>query len=287
MELGVAQIKSSSPADMIEKAETVGINKANLGFFTMVVLSVLAGLFIGFGAVASSIMASGASGVLPYGLTKILSGLVFCVGLILVVISGAELFTGNLLMVIALIRQKISWISLLRNWIIVYLGNFAGSMILAILIFFSGEYLFSDGALGKVMLSTGLLKVSYPFLRAFILGVLCNTLVCLAVWMTYSAQSITDKILAILFPITTFIAAGFEHSVANMYIIPVSLLIKYWDPAFTAKISLDLGSLTWKSFLLNNLLPVTLGNILGGSLFVGIAYAVAYPVKSHKTSPSS
>lgn len=275
--------ESSAPVDMIEKAESAGIRKANLKLLPILILSILAGFFIGFGAVASSIMATGAAGVLPYGLTKILSGLVFCVGLILVVVCGAELFTGNSLMIIAFVRHKISLKSLLRNWVLVYLGNFTGSLILAVLIFFAGEYLFSDGNLGKVMLSTGLLKVSYPFWRALVLGILCNVLVCLAIWMTYSARSVTDKILAILFPITTFIAAGFEHSVANMYIIPVSILIKNWDPAFTAASMLDLSILNWKTFLVNNLLPVTLGNIIGGVLFVGLAYAMINQVNAGKT----
>lgn len=258
--------------EMLLKAETVGLKKANLPFWTIFISAVLAGIYIGFGAVAANMVTVGATGVIPVGLGKFLSGLVFCVGLILVVVAGAELFTGNSLMLISCLQRKISVGKMLRNWAIVYLGNFFGALLLAGLIYFSGHPLLFDGAVGKSMLSTGLLKINHTFIQAFILGILCNILVCLAVWMTYGCRTIPGKILAILFPITTFIAAGFEHSVANMYILPVSLLVKYWNPASAAASGLDLADLSWSSFLVNNLLPVTLGNMIGGAVFVGLAY---------------
>lgn len=262
----------NTPEEMLQKAETVGIKKANLPFLSMLISAILAGLYIGFGAIAANVMTAGAAGVIPFGISKFLSGLVFCVGLILVVVGGAELFTGNALMIIACVRNKISLTSLIRNWAVVYLGNFIGSVMLAILVYVSRIYSFNEGILGKGMLVAGLVKVNYSFIQAFVLGILCNILVCLAVWMTYGSRSVPGKILAILFPITTFIAAGFEHSVANMYIIPMSLLIKYGNPDFAVIAGLDLSTLTWSSFLFNNLLPVTLGNIIGGVLFVGLAY---------------
>jgi formate/nitrite transporter len=191
-------------------------------------------------------------------------------------VGGAELFTGNSLMVIAWMQRKIPAGALLRNWVVVYLGNFIGSVALAFLVFLSREYLFDHGEVGKTMLNMALTKVSYPFLQALTLGILCNVLVCLAVWMTYSATSLADKVIAILFPITAFVAAGFEHSVANMYFLPLAWIINTFDPAFAASTALNLSSLTWTNILLNNLLPVTLGNLIGGVVFVGVVYALVY-----------
>jgi len=241
----------------------------------------LAGAYIGFGCLLSTIITTGAAGFLPYGITRLAGGLIFCLGLILVVVGGAELFTGNSLMVIAWMDHKITAVSMLRNWLLVYLGNFVGSVILAFLVFLSKEYLFSQGEVGKTILNLALVKVNYPFSQALALGILCNILVCLAVWMTFAGNTVTDKIAAIVFPITAFVAAGFEHSVANMYAIPLGWIIKTFDPSYTAATSLNLASITWKNILLSNLLPVTLGNIIGGSIFVGCVYAAIYlPIKT-------
>lgn len=265
-----------SPKEMREKAIQSGITKSKISILELLILSVLAGAYIAFGAVFSSIIALGMPGVWPYGFMKALQGLAFSMGLILVVIGGAELFTGNNLMVMAWLDRKISGISILKNWGIVFVGNFIGSVLVAFLIIMSKEYLVSEGSLGKSIVSLAVLKVGYPFFKATVLGMLCNILVCLAVWLTYSGRSTIDKILAIIFPITAFIAAGFEHSVANMYIIPVALFLIKFDPAFVIQTGINTHNLTWTSFLVNNLIPVTIGNILGGALFVGFLYYFAY-----------
>ena len=268
------------PSEMATKAEKIGVNKANAPAFQLFNLAILAGAFIAMGAIFATTVATGVSGVMPYGLAKLLIGLVFCLGLILVVVGGAELFTGNNLIVMAFASGKISISSLLRNWVIVYLGNFVGSVGVAGIMFFTRQYTFADGLLGKTALAIANGKLGYGFIQAIALGIMCNILVCLAVWLTFSARTTFDKIAAVIFPITAFVAAGFEHSVANMYFVPMGLFIKDFDPAFTANIasvfSLDFNNLTWGSFLLNNLLPVTIGNIIGGAFFVGLIYWLIY-----------
>lgn len=261
---------------MVEKAGSIGIQKAALPIINVLPLSFLAGTYIAFGAVFASVVAIGMDGVWPQGFVKMLQGVVFSMGLILVVVGGGELFTGNVLLVIVWAQKKIGLLGLLRNWLIVYIGNFIGSITVVMLILLSREYRVSDGALGSIMLSTANAKVQYGFMEALTLGILCNIMVCLAVWLSYSGRTTTDKILAIIFPITFFIAAGFEHSVANMYIIPLGLMMKSFDPAFVSTLGLDLTNLSWVSFLLRNLLPVTLGNIIGGGFFVGILYLWSY-----------
>lgn len=288
MSTGSFKIESITHADMVCRAVTFGINKARLPLGRMVLLSMLAGMYIGFGCLLMTVITTGSGGILPYGVTRILGGLIFCLGLILVVVGGAELFTGNSLMVIAWIDRKISMLSMLRNWLVVYLGNFLGAVILAALVFLSREYRFGQGEVGKTILNLALVKVNYPFLQALVLGILCNILVCLAVWMTYGGSTVADKVTAIIFPITAFVAAGFEHSVANMYALPIGWMIRVFDPAFAASTALDLNPLTWQRILINNLLPVTIGNMIGGALFVGAVYAAVYlPIKSTKPAPSS
>jgi formate transporter len=263
------------PQEMAEKAVSIGVRKAALSFLSMFALALLAGAFISLGAMFATTTAA-ASSSLPYGVARLLVGVTFCLGLILVVVAGAELFTGNNLIVMAWASRKISTRALLRNWLIVYLGNFLGSLGTAALIFLGRQYTAGAGAVGEAALNTALGKVSLGFGQALALGIMCNALVCLAIWLTYSARSVADKILAILFPISAFVAAGFEHSVANMYFIPYALLIKTFDPAFALAHKIDLASLTWGAFFLKNLLPVTLGNILGGSLLVAAMYWIIY-----------
>jgi formate transporter len=261
---------------MVDKAGSIAINKAALPILNLLPLSFLGGTYIAFGAVFASVVATGMPDVWPYGIIKLLQGLAFSMGLILVVIGGGELFTGNMLMVIALTQKKIGLLRLIHNWLIVYIGNFIGSVAVVLMIIFSKSYLASKGALGNLMVFTAIAKVQYGFSEALLLGIMCNIMVCLAIWLTYSGRTTTDKILAIIFPITFFIAAGFEHSVANMFIIPMGLLLKTFDPLFVSSMALDLTQLTWPSFFLRNLLPVTLGNIIGGSFFVGILYLWSY-----------
>lgn len=260
------------PQEMATKAEYLGQRKAEMPFLTMFALAILAGAFIGLGAMFATTTAAGSTDVLPYGVVRVLTGFVFCLGLVLVIVGGAELFTGNNLIVMAWASGKVSSMSLLRNWTIVYLGNFIGSFATAIMVFASQQYLFGNGSVGLTALRIANAKVQLGFLQAIALGVLCNILVCLAVWLTFSARSTIDKIAAIIFPITAFVAAGFEHSIANMYFIPIGLFIKDFDPGFAANSGLELASLTWQSFLINNLLPVTIGNIIGGSLLVAAIY---------------
>jgi formate transporter FocA len=267
------------PAEMAARAEAAGAKKAHLPALSMLVLSVLAGAFIALGAIFSTTVAAG-SGGLPYGLVRVLAGLAFSLGLILVLVGGAELFTGNNLIVMAWASGKVSTRLLLKNWAIVYVGNFAGALATAVLMVLSGQFSFGQGAVGAAALATANAKVGLGFVQAVVLGILCNALVCLAVWLTFSARTTTDRILAIVPPITAFVAAGFEHSIANMYFIPVALFIKAGAPAaFWAaigKTAADFPNLTWERFLLNNLLPVTLGNIVGGAVLVGAVYWFVY-----------
>ncbi len=269
------RIDSLLPPEMARRAEMLGERKANMAFLPMFMLAVLAGAFIALGAIFATTIAAGAA-ALPYGVAKLLIGLVFCLGLILVVVAGAELFTGNNLIVMAWASGRIKTRALLRNWGIVYLGNFVGSVGTALLVLISRQYSFGNGAIGQAALKIASGKVSLDFLQAIALGILCNALVCLAVWMTFSARSTLDKIAAILFPITAFVAAGFEHSVANMYFITYGLLVKTFDPGFAAASGLDLSNLTWGNFLFANLLPVTIGNIIGGAVLVAAIYWLIY-----------
>lgn len=268
------------PKEMAARMENIGVAKVGIGPWRMFALAILAGAFIALGAVFATTTTTGASGVLPFGLAKLLGGLVFSLGLILVIGAGAELFTGNNLIVMAWASGKVSSQALLRNWLIVYLGNFAGSLLTALLMFFSAQYSFGGGAIGANALNIASGKLGYGFLQALVLGVLCNALVCLAVWLSAGARSLTDKILAIIFPITAFVAAGFEHSIANMYFIPIGLFIKGLAPetfwTATGMTPADFPALTWGNFLAANLLPVTIGNIIGGGFMVGLVYWFIY-----------
>lgn len=276
------------PRDMARKAERTGVAKATLGPFRIFALAVLAGAFIALGAIFATTATTGST--LPFGLNKLLSGLVFCLGLILVVGAGAELFTGNNLIVMAWADGKITTRQLLRNWSIVYVGNFVGSVATAVMMLWSKQYTFANGAIGQNVLNIANAKVNLAFGQALVLGVMCNALVCLAVWLCLGGRSATDKILSIIFPVTAFVAAGFEHSVANMYFIPMGLLVKGTAPAsFWSQIgsSADaFANLTWSNFFLRNLLPVTLGNIIGGALMVGLAYWFIYLRPTWTGAPS-
>jgi formate/nitrite transporter len=282
------------PPAMAAKAEDLGVKKANLKALNMFLLAILAGAFIGIGAIFATTVAAGSMAVktatgdpafatgLPYGITRLLTGLSFTVGLILVVVGGAELFTGNTLITMAFASGKVTLLQLLRNWGIVYVGNLVGSIATAYIVFLGKQYAFGTNAIGITALSIGEAKTSFTFIQAVALGIMCNALVCMAVWMCYSARTTTDKILAIIPPISCFVAAGFEHSIANMYFIPMALFIKYFDPAFLTtigKTAADYSHLTWGNFFLANLLPVTIGNIIGGAIMVGLVYWFVYQFK--------
>jgi formate transporter len=280
------------PATMAARAEESGVKRISTDLATLLVLSVLAGAFIAFGAVFATTVGAGTiaitaadgaatySAALPYGVVRLLTGLVFSLGLILVVVGGAELFTGNNLIVMAWASGKVRTRNLLFNWVVAFVGNSVGAFIVAGLMFYTTQYTFGGGAVGLVALTTASAKTSLEFVPAVARGVMCNALVCLAVWMCFSARTTVDRVVTIIPPITAFVAAGFEHSIANVYFISMGLFIKLGAPATfwtsIGKTANDFPSLTWTNFFIGNLLPVTIGNIIGGSVMVAAVYWFVY-----------
>jgi formate/nitrite transporter len=254
-----------SPHEIAERVESTGVKKANLPLVPMAVLGVLAGGFIGLGALFYTLVASDLT--LGFGIRSVLGGAAFSLGLILVVVAGAELFTGNNLMVMAWVDRRISAHLLLRNLALVYVTNFLGAIGLAALVALSGYANMNSGAVQETAIRIAAAKCSIAFGEALFEGILCNLLVCLAIWLAMAGRSVTDRILAIVFPITAFVAAGFEHCVANMYFVPLGIFLAAGQGP---------EELNWTAFLMRNLLPVTLGNIIGGAGLVGITYWVIY-----------
>lgn len=304
------------PSEVAELVCNISTKKSKLSLWQLIILGILAGAYIGLGANLATVVSSDAPKYVGAGIAQLLFGAVFSVGLMMVVIAGAELFTGNnMYMVLGILDHRCSWADLIRNWTVVWLANFAGSLLLVVLLV-TGYY----GSLGPESALVGLLKGSVgakaimiakgklelSWLGAFSRAILCNWLVCLAVWMALASHQIAGKILAIFFPITAFVACGFEHSIANMFFIPMGLIISQFpalvDLAAQSLLTTQQAALlagggtlppdvlaamaqfkasiphlfTWRNFLLNNLLPVTLGNIVGGSLFVAAAYWYTY-----------
>jgi formate transporter len=272
------QFDSLLPAEMAGRAEDVGVRKARLGAVTLFALAFLAGAFISLGAIFATTVATGAAD-LPYGVGRLLAGLAFSLGLILVIVGGAELFTGNNLIVMAWASRKISWSLVMRNWSIVYAGNLAGALATVVVMVVSEQYTFGNGGVGATALAIGNTKAGLAFIPAVALGMMCNALVCLAVWLAFSARTTTDRILAIVPPIAAFVAIGFEHCVANMYFIPEAIAIRllapdsYWTAI--GKVPADYPNLTAEGFVAN-LVPVTIGNVIGGAVMVGIVYWFIY-----------
>lgn len=273
------------PSEMARKAEVVGQKKAELDAISTLILGVLAGAFIALGAIFATTVAAGSS-ALPYGVAKLLTGGVFSLGLILVILGGAELFTGNNLIVMAWASRKVSFAKLMRNWGLVYLGNLIGSVGTALLVHLSGQAGFGGASVGAAMIGIANSKAQLDPTNAFFLGILCNALVCLAVWLSFSARSATDKVLVIIPPIAAFVAAGFEHSIANMYFFAIGLFTRY---ASSEELTQALGitaastpDLTLANAFLRNLLPVTLGNIIGGAGLVGAVYWFLYLRKGNE-----
>jgi formate transporter len=268
------------PAEMAAKAQSIGIKKANLDFTSTFALAVLAGAFIALGCIFFTISQTGGGAAISWGISRVIGGLAFSLGLILVIVGGAELFTGNNLIIMAWASRKISTWRVVRNWGIVYIGNLCGAVATALVVFWGHHFEFDHGQVGLTALNMGLDKVNLDFGQAIILGILCNALVCLAVWLTYSARTVMGRIMAIIFPIAGFVAAGFEHCVANMFFIPYAILIKvgggdaFWQNIGTTAASYD--NLTWGSFVVHNLIPVTIGNMIGGVFFVALVYWVIY-----------
>ena len=257
-----------SPKEIAERVETVGVAKAQLSLLSMAMLGLLAGAFIGLGALYFVLIKSDAS--LGFATSQVLGGVAFSLGLLLVVVAGAELFTGNNLLAMAWADGKISTMALLRNWLVVCCSNFIGAVGMAILVFYSGHPDMNNGAIAEQYLKIAEAKCSLPFWTAFYRGVLCNILVCMAIWMAFAGRSVFDKAVAIVFPISAFVAAGFEHSIANMYFIPMGMLLEA-----SGHLSINVGVINWTGFF-KNIVPVILGNLVGGSVFVGFVYYIIY-----------
>ncbi|VTP12512.1 putative formate transporter 1 [Phytobacter ursingii] len=271
------------PAEMAKVAEQAGLYKVSkkkeLSFF----LAVTAGVFISIAFVFYITVTTGPAPATA--LAKLAGGVCFSLGLILVVVCGADLFTSTVLTVMAKASGLISWRQLIINWIIVYLGNLVGALFFVALIWFAGQYMSGNGLWGLNVLQTADHKMHHTFVEAVCLGTLCNLMVCLAVWMSYSGHTLTDKIMAMLLPIGMFVASGFEHSIANMFLIPLSVVIRYFSPEeFWTSIhssAENFPALTVSNFITANLIPVTIGNIIGGGLLVGITYWIIYLRNQH------
>lgn len=270
-----------SPKQIAERVESVGVVKARLPLHQMITLGILAGGFIGLGAMFFTLVTSDAQ--IGFALSRLLGGLSFSLGLILVVVAGAELFTGNNLLVMAWTSQKISTSELLKNWAVVFFANFVGAVGLAVLVALSQYGKLNQGGVLLHMMKIAVTKSSMPFVEAFFKGILCNILVCLAVWMSLGGRSLTDKIFAIVFPISAFVACGMEHSVANMYFIGLGLFQKtFGNLGSDITSTLDLSVLNLTNFS-TNLVAVTLGNLVGGSVMVAIVYHFVYRTKAEET----
>lgn len=279
-------IDALAPKEMARKAVSIGIAKVNLDFSSTLILAVLAGIFIAFGACFCAAAITGSN--LGLGVTKLIGAVCFSMGLILVVVGGAELFTGNCLITIAALNGKVSLGRLLRNWVIVYIGNLIGSLVTVVLVYYACQWKMGEMAVGVTAYNTAGAKLSLSFSTALCSGILCNVLVCLAVWLCYSARSTTDKIFAVIPPVAAFITLGFEHCVANMYIIPYAMMLARTgefikNPAIAGALKYDPSLYTPHNFLVNNLLPVTIGNIIGGAVFVGMLYWFIY-LRSDKST---
>ena len=249
-----------APAEIAQRVENAGVAKAGLATIPTLVLAVLAGAFIAFGAMLYVVVVTNSG--LGFGPERLLGGLAFSLGLILVLVGGAELFTGNSLIVFAWADRKITGTRLLRNWGLVYLGNFIGATATAVMVHWSGIHNLADGAVAASAMRIAEAKLALAPIETFIRGILCNVLVCLAVWLCFAARSVAGKILAIVFPISGFVALGFEHSVANMYMIPAGWLA-------------GSGLVTTGGYAAN-LLVVTIGNVIGGGVLVALVYWLVY-----------
>jgi len=279
-----------TPSEIAEYTVEAGVKKTKLTAINMFILGILAGAFIAFAAEGSNMAAYNLfAKPETYGLGKVLAGAIFGTGLMMVLVAGGELFTGNTMIIAGVLDKRVTIKAMLRNWFFVYLGNFVGSVFIAYMMNKSGLYSSSAGLLGGMTIKIASYKVGLTFIQAFYLGIMCNWLVCLAVWMCYGAKDMVGKLFAVFFPIWLFITSGFEHSVANMYYIPAGIMAKgtkaWADSAATLGVTSEkLTHLTWGSFAVNNLLPVTLGNIVGGGIFVGAVYWFVYVKKKNSVN---
>jgi formate/nitrite transporter len=276
LQFPVPDMEDKTPRTIAETvASSLGVIKATSPWFTVFVLGVLAGAYIGFGGLLSTTATFDLAAKTGIGFMKVVSGAAFSLGLMLVVIAGAELFTGNNLMISSVMTGGITFYRMLTRWTLVYLANFIGSIILVLLFVFSGLWKTNGEALGSAAVQIAYNKVNLDFTEALFRGIGCNWLVCLAVWMALAARQTISKIFAIFFPIMGFVAIGFEHCIANMYFIPAGILLLSWTK-ISVPSGIDPTALNWFAFVFNNLLPVTIGNIIGGVVFVGMSYWGAY-----------
>lgn len=259
-----------APAATESKAAQVGCSKANLAPAQSFALAVMAGFYIGMGGMFMLLVKSDAT--LPFAASSLLGGLSFSVGLCLVLVAGAELFTGNSLMIIGHLHHGYSWGKLLRSWGIVYAGNFCGALLLVALLTLAGFPSMNAGAVGAAMVNTAAAKMSLPWGQAFFRGIMCNVLVCLAVWMGFAGKSVVDKFLAAILPVSCFVACGFEHCVANMFFLPMGVVA---NAAGFSAAGADTSMVTIAG-LFSNLSACTLGNLVGGVLLVGVGYWFVY-----------
>lgn len=289
----IVNIERLLPSDMAHACEAAGVAKASRDWITLLVLGVLAGAFIALGAMFMTVVATG-SGDLPFGVARLLAGMVFSLGLIVVVVGGAELFTGDVLMIVAYASGRVSARRLMRAWLLVYVGNTGGAVGTAVLVFLAGHHGLFDGRTGSTALMIANAKAIYPTGQLFFLALLCNVLVCLAIWMTFAAQNVTDKVVVIVPAITAFVAAGFEHSIANLYLLPYALMIKwmagaaFWDAIGQNPVGFDQLNV---ANALHNIAVSTIGNLIGGSVLVGVVYWFVYlrpkvRDQRHVTGPS-
>jgi formate transporter len=288
--ISMSEQKYLSPAEIAKYTIEAGVKKTKMTTLHMFILGILAGAFIAFAAEGSNMAAYNLfAKPETYGLGKVLAGAIFGTGLMMVLVAGGELFTGNTMIIAGVLDKKITIKDMLKNWFFVYLGNFTGSILIAYMMVHSGLLGSSEGLLGGITIKIAVYKVGLTFMQAFYLGIMCNWLVCLAVWMCYGAKDMAGKLLAVFFPIWLFITSGFEHSVANMYYIPAGIMAKtikaYADSALALGVKPEkLAHLNWETFAVNNLLPVTLGNVVGGGIFVGAIYWFVYIKKRKATN---
>jgi formate transporter len=277
----IFNLQAYSPAEIKEAVEKVGVKKANLPFMASLMLAVVAGGGVGFGALYYTLVVSDPE--ISFAAARLGGGLAFTLGLVLVLVGGAELFTGNNLIVMAWASGKVSTTKMLRNWTVVYLGNLLGAVGLVVLVLLSHHLDMNDGRVGLSVLNTAAAKIRPDVTTLFVKGILCNVLVCAAVWTAYAGRSVTDKIIAVLLPVSAFVAAGFEHCVANMYFLPLAWLLVQTEhvPA-----GFDASSITLAG-MVHNLLPVTLGNIVGGGGMVGAVYWMIYRAAFNEGNPTS
>ncbi|MDD1781368.1 formate transporter FocA [Enterovibrio sp. ZSDZ35] len=277
--MNFTQFDSLPPPQIAERAAEIGVAKATKDPHKSFLLAISAGIHIGIAFIFYTTVTTGA-GDMAWGMSRFVGGMAFSLGLILVIITGGELFTSSVLTLVARANGKISWKALFKNWAVVYGGNLVGAVLLVICMLIAKQYMFGQGAVGINAMKIAQHKLHHGFFQAVALGIMCNVLVCIAVWMSYSGRTLTDKILVMILPVAMFVSSGFEHCIANMFQVPMAIGIKYFAPesfwAMTGANIADFADLTFSNFIMNNLVPVTLGNIIGGGLFVGMWYWMIY-----------